>query len=1073
MAVGTRIGKAGPAQFHILGPLEVVRSGCAVPLGGARQRAVLARLLLEANRLVSVDRLAEDVWDGHPPRGSVTTLHTYVFHLRRALEPDRSPGAAGDVLVTKDRGYLMRVNREHLDAVIFEDEATAGQAALEAGRYGEAAQTLRAALGLWRGPVLADLADYGFARPEAARLEELRLTAVEDRIEADLALGRHQALTGDLERLVGEYPLRERLHAQLMLALYRCGRQADALATYRRAREMLAAELGLEPGEELRALEQAVLRQEVPPVPSPARHNLPAPLTSFLGRDQEMAWLERLLGEARLVTLTGTGGGGKTRLALEAGARVMGWFPDGVWLADLAGINSPGLVAIQVMGALGVRQEAGVPVMEALRYRLHSAQLLLVLDNCEHLLDACAELAGALLGGSPGLRVLATSREPLGVPGEVAYQVLPLSMPPEPAGEEALAAAPAVQLFLDRASAARGGTTLGVAPVAVTGRICRTLDGLPLAIELAAARMGTLSAAEIEAHLADRFAFLAYRRPVPDPRHQTLQAAMDWSYELLPPHERRVLGELSVFAASFGLAEVAEVCGGGDQAGALEMIDRLAAKSLVAAEPVMDGTRYRLLETIRQYAAGRLAESGGAKAARQRHARAFLSLAERERALAPMARDLDNFRAALDWSLSIGDQTGPRLAHALGGFWLGRGLLAEGRDWLERALAQGPADEHLRAGLLRLLATVLNESGDLKRVEAVLAEGSRVAAEADLRAAGARIRLLLTQFHAEQCGSTEEALEECAATAAILESEGDLAGLAEAWKLAGMLHYWLGDVPACQEALDRAAAYARRSGNHYTERQASLWLGVSFSALHVPADVAISHLEPMLQTASGDPWAKANILMWLALQYGYAGRVADARQAAAQSGQMLTEIGAKIQWAILCAEVAGQIEFIAGDAAAAEHHIRNGYQALRQMGSGYLSSPTCLLAEAVYAQDRLEEAEQLTKEAEAIAPDDFEQQARWRATRAKLLARRGQFATARRLADQADALVSPTSYAALMAEVLMAKAEVNRLAGACDQAAVSLRAALRIYEDRRAVLLAERTRTTLANLTAHPGPGPV
>ena len=262
MAVGTAIGGTEPAQFRILGPLEVVRSGCVVPLGGPRQRAVLALLLLEANRVVSFDRLAEDVWGGHPPPGSVTTLHSYVFRLRRALEPDRLRGVAGDVLVTKDRGYLLRVNREQLDSAIFEEGGTAGRAALEAGRYAEAAQTLRQALGLWRGPVLADLADYAFARPEAARLEELRLAAVEDRIDADLALGRHQALTGELERLAGEYPLRERLHGQLMLALYRCGRQAEALAAYRRVRDLLAGELGIDPGEPLQRLHGSVLAHD-------------------------------------------------------------------------------------------------------------------------------------------------------------------------------------------------------------------------------------------------------------------------------------------------------------------------------------------------------------------------------------------------------------------------------------------------------------------------------------------------------------------------------------------------------------------------------------------------------------------------------------------------------------------------------------------------------------------------------------------------------------------------------------------------------------------------------------------
>ena len=265
-----------------------------------------------------------------------------------------------------------------------------------------------------------------------------------------------------------------------------------------------------------------------------------------------------------------------------------------------------------------------------------------------------------------------------------------------------------------------------MAPVAVAERICRKLDGLPLAIELAAARLGTLSAAEIEAHLADRFRFLAYRRPAADPRHQALRAAMDWSYDLLSAEERRVLGELSVFAGTFGLAQVAEVCGGGDQLAALEVIDRLAGKSLVAAEPAEDGTRYRLLDTVRYYAADRLAEAGGTEAARHRHAAAFVGLAERERRLAVLVREQDNFRAALEWSLAHGDQAGPRLARALGDFWLGRGLLQEGRDWLERALAQHPADQRLRADLLRLLGAVLFEAGDLDGADAVLAEGSRL-----------------------------------------------------------------------------------------------------------------------------------------------------------------------------------------------------------------------------------------------------------------------------------------------------------------------------------------------------------
>ena len=262
MAADALASETALAEFGILGPLEVWRAGCVVPLGGPRQRAVLALLLLEANRVVSLDRLAEDLWGGHPPEGWVTTVQIYVSHLRQALEPARARGAAGEVLVTRNRGYLLRVEGEQLDAARFQDGFAAGRAALEAGRHAEAAGTLRAALGLWRAGVLADLADYAFTRPEAARLEELRLAAVEARIDADLALGLHDALTAELEQLVAGHPLREQLHGQLILALYRGGRQADALAAYRRVRDLLAGELGIDPGEPLRRLHASVLAQD-------------------------------------------------------------------------------------------------------------------------------------------------------------------------------------------------------------------------------------------------------------------------------------------------------------------------------------------------------------------------------------------------------------------------------------------------------------------------------------------------------------------------------------------------------------------------------------------------------------------------------------------------------------------------------------------------------------------------------------------------------------------------------------------------------------------------------------------
>ena len=1059
---------AGGSVFELrfLGPVQAVRAGRDVALGGPRQRAVLALLALDAGRVVPAGRLVEEIWRGRPPLGAAKTLRSYVSRLRSALAPEMP-------LVPRGGGYVLSASSGQLDVARFERLVAEGQAMLGGGAAAAAGNRFREALGLWRGPAFADVADVEPLALEASRLEELRLVAVEGRLEADLAVGSHGEVAGELERLVGEYPLRERLWRLLMLALYRGGRQADALAAYQRARAILAEQLGLEPGPELRELERAVLRHEVPPLAAHwNRHNLPAQLTSFVGREQDLAMLGKVLGEARLVTLTGAGGAGKTRLAVEFAAGVVDRFADGVWLAELAGLADPGLVAGQVMEALGVRQAGDVPVMEALRFRLRSAELLLVLDNCEHLLDACAQLAGGLLAGSPGLRVLATSREPLGVPGEAACPVPPLALPAEQADAVAIADTPAVRLFLDRGAAARAGAGLAGAPVAVIGRICRELDGLPLAIELAAARTGTLSVEEVEAHLADRFRFLAYRRPAADPRHQALQAAIDWSYELLPAAEQDVFGQLSVFAGGFGLAQAAQVCCGGDEAAAFDLVDRLASKSLVVAETAGGQTRYRLLETIRQYAADRLAETGDAGHARRRHAEAFLTLAERERDLAVLAREHDNFRAALGWSLPEDGETGPRLARALGGFWLARGFLQEGQDWLERALATGPADPRLHADLLRLLGMTLLHT-DPERAEAILSEGCRIARAAGLHAVQARIQVQLSEIHSMLGRSGPEALSECEAAAAVLADEGDLEGLAEAWGAIGeRRRLMLGDEPAATEAFERAVTYARESGNHLAELNAVSSLVAAFQAMPVPADVAIERAERYLEAASGDPWAEAGILQPLALLYSYAGRFADARAAITRAQSAQTRCGAAIDSAISTAQ-AGEIEMMAGDPAAAEPELKKGCDALRAMGErGDLSSWLSVLAKAEYALGRVGEAHQLTEEAEALAvAGDLDAQVRWRATRAMVLAQRGQFTAARQLAGQAEALIAPTSWteAELQAAVLVAKAEVSKLAGAPAEAASSLRKALRIYEDRRVVPLADRTRAALASLSAEPG----
>jgi tetratricopeptide (TPR) repeat protein len=573
--------------------------------------------------------------------------------------------------------------------------------------------------------------------------------------------------------------------------------------------------------------------------------------------------------------------------------------------------------------------------------------------------------------------------------------------------------------------------------------------------------MSVLSAEEIAARLADKFGLLARRRPVAGARHQTLKAAIGWSYDLLSEEERRVFAGLSVFAGGFTLAAAAAVCCGGDQAAALDLVDQFVAKSLVVTEPAQGGTRYRLLETIRQYAAEALAGAGETGPARRAHAEAFLQLAETEPELEVLLPEQDNFRAALERTLSGGSQGGPRLARALGGFWLARGLLQEARGWLERALAVGPAGPRLHADLRRLLGTVCFAVGDLERAQAALAQGYAAAA-AGLPATQARIAVLQAEIQVLQGGHYPKALDTCAAAVPVLESEGDLEGLAEAWLLAGKVHFWGFDVRAAEEALERAAAYARQSGNRRAAREARRWLTAALLDLPIPADVAVSRAERLLEAATGDPWDEAAILPELALIYGYAGRLADARAAYQRAQVILTASGAEIEGAIAAME-AGRVEVIAGDPAAAEAPLKQADEALGAMGeAGFRASVAGLLAAAVYAQGCFGQALRLTEEAQMLAgADDLEAQGRWRATRAKLLARDGQFPAAARLAGEAVTLVPATPE---RAEFLVAQAEVHRLAGALDQAEASLRQALQFYQDRRMVVLAERTGALLASL---------
>jgi predicted ATPase len=536
---------------------------------------------------------------------------------------------ADAAITSSGAGYALEVAGDDVDATRFERLANEGHEALERGATRRAALRLRSALEIWRGPAFAGDSDEGVLRTEAQRLEDLHVSALEDRIEADLALGEAAELVDELEGLVRDYPYRERLWRQLMLALYRAERQTDALGVYRRARHLLDEELGLEPGEELQRLEQAILRHEVPAArPPEERHNLPAPVSSFVGRETELADIDRLLGTRRLVTLSGVGGVGKTRLALEAASRALGESPDGVFLVDLSALTERALVDRQIANVLDIREQPGAPLVEQLLVRLRDADLLIVLDNCEHLRETCADLCGRLLASCPRLRVLATSREALGVPGEVDYPVPPLPVPSSGADPDDLRASEAVRLFLARASDAQARRSDAPEALATAARICRDLDGLPLAIELAAARAKAFSFEEIASRLDDRFQFLVSWRRLSPARHRTLRATMDWSYELLSDDERRLLDRLAVFAGGFTLVDVAAVCLDGLDGGADDLVARLVEASLIVPEEREGETRYRLLETVRQYAAERLETNEETVAVQRRHADHFLTVAE-------------------------------------------------------------------------------------------------------------------------------------------------------------------------------------------------------------------------------------------------------------------------------------------------------------------------------------------------------------------------------------------------------------------------------------------------------------
>jgi predicted ATPase/DNA-binding SARP family transcriptional activator/tetratricopeptide (TPR) repeat protein len=873
-------------QVGILGPLEVRDgSGRLIDVAGTRLRALLIRLALDAGRPVGVANLVDAVWGDRPPADEANALQTLVSRLRRAL-------GDSDSVVQSPAGYRLVLDPDDVDANRFERAAADGAAALRAGDAAASSSRLGEALRMWRGPALVEVGD--FAAPAVTRLHELRLAVQLDRIDAELCLGRPGAVTAELDALAEEHPLHERLAALLMKALARSGRQADALQVYERVRVRLADELGVDPAPDLQAVHLAVLRGELADGADdqrqPPRSNLKAQLTSFVGREDEVARIGKSLEVNRLVTIVGPGGAGKTRLASEAAARIIDGAPDGVWLVELAPVTDPADLPQTVLGSLGLRELHVLDRRTELSARDATGRLLealadkravLVFDNCEHLVEASARLADHLLAQCPQLRILATSREPLGIVGEALLVVPPLGQPAADASAASALEYPAVRLFADRAAAVSPDFAVDDRSVATVIEIVRRLDGLPLAIELAAARLRTLPLAEIASRLSDRFRLLTGGSRTALPRHRTLRAVVEWSWGLLSPPERLLAERLAVFPAGVTEASAAAVCA--DEAvSANDVGDLLASlvdKSLL--QPVADGTRLRMLETIREYGVERLAERHELADIRLRHAHYFADLVReadshlRDGGQLPWMRLLDaerdNVLSALRYLTDEGHaQQALEIAAAMGGYWMFTGAHTDATTWLPVALAApGDADPDLRLLVSSMLAMTagsgasaveaeqmeeglrrLNQMGaDFERADTrrypmlalmrpVIAIFSQdrtnleAAMNAALESEDRWIRASALMFRAalaENDGDVTTARTDLIGARAQFEAIGERWGLAACLQAIGLIHTTHGDLDAAIATYEEALRLVDELGAH----DDAAWLHLRIADVHV------------------------------------------------------------------------------------------------------------------------------------------------------------------------------------------------------------------------------------------------
>jgi predicted ATPase/DNA-binding SARP family transcriptional activator len=839
-------------EVRVLGPLELVDTdgghagadggqvgdGRHVVLPGAKMRGLLVLLALEAGRVVPVERIVDALSGDEIPQRATNAIQQLVSKLRRALPP-----SGADAVVTRAPGYLLDVPSSAVDALRFERLLGDGRAAAATGDHLTATVVLSEALGLWRGDALVDVPFEGAVAAARTRLEELRLSANEDRADAELALGRHDGLVAELEAMVQAEPLRERRWGQLMLALYRSGRQADALRAYQRARAELAEQLGIDPGPELRRLEQAVLAQDdtlaapasplpvpvapaagagdpIPAVAPPRRAVGPGrvrrPLTACLGRDDAIARVGQLVSRERLVTLVGPGGAGKTRLAVEVALALGDRVPDGVWWVELAPVRSTG-VAPAVGRALGLDSGPGrtgaEDELEVLAAALEARSAVLALDNCEHVVDEVAALVDELLARAPQLRVVATSREGLGVPGEVVFPVPPLA-------DDA-----AVTLFTERATAT--GVDLVGAELGPTGpvvEICRRLDGLPLAIELAAARARHVGVDELARRLDQRFEILTDGPRVAQPRQRTLRAVIDWSYELLSEPERELFERLGVFAGPVGLDAIVRVCADGSDAVAVErLLGLLVDKSLVVVDRSTSPSRFGMLQTLSEYARDRLRERGADVAVRERHAAWIRDRAaevdfdvgapDLRARLAELERDDAEIRQAIAWATKASPVVALEICSGLGWSWF-VGLRAR-TAWSAHTAALDAAPD-ASSDLRSRVAAFAGVAGDMCGQPTASAHAEMAVAHERERGDPGRLGLALLLR-----GVTLALRTEAKASLPILDearacftAAGHERGLGYVRLAEGSASLALGDAAASETALREAGEVFREHGEH-------------------------------------------------------------------------------------------------------------------------------------------------------------------------------------------------------------------------------------------------------------------